>query len=123
MRLAVIGSRSFTNYHILKITLERLVDSFEVTTIVSGGATGADSLAEKFAEEYGLKMDVYPADWNKHGKAAGYIRNVDIWNNSDLGVAFWDGSSKGTAHSFQISKKQNKQLFVFDYSKMDFYLI
>jgi hypothetical protein len=123
MKLAVIGSRSFDDYRILKTTLEPLIEQFKVTTIVSGGAKGADSLAEKFAKEHGLELNIFPADWDKHGKAAGYIRNVDIWNNSDLGVAFWDGESKGTAHSFQISKKQNKQLFVFDYSKMDFYLI
>jgi len=123
MNLAVVGSRTFNDYHILKSTLDPLVESFGITTIVSGGAKGADTLAEKYAKEYVLHLIVFPADWDTHGKRAGYIRNVDIWNNADLGVAFWDGQSKGTAHSFEISKKQKKKLYVLDYSKNDFYLI
>jgi len=122
MRLAVVGSRGFEIYDILEATIDELRTIYDITTIVSGGAKGADHLAEIYAEENGLELDVYPADWDNYGKGAGYIRNTDIWNNSDLGVAFWDGESKGTAHSFKLSEKQKKKLYVFNYSKMDFYL-
>jgi hypothetical protein len=121
MRLAIVGSRGFQSYEILKATVDTLREIYPITTIVSGGAKGADHLAEIYAEEHNLEMDIYPADWSK-GKGAGYIRNVDIWNNSDLGVAFWDGESKGTAHSFKLSEKQKKKLYVFNYTNMDFYL-
>ena len=121
MRLAVIGSRKFNDYRTLCVIIEEMMKYFDIDTIVSGGAKGADSLAEKFANENGITMDVYPADWDKHPRAAGFIRNKEIWDNSDLGVAFWDGKSRGTSHSFDISKKQNKQLFIFDYNINDFY--
>lgn len=121
MRLAVVGSRGFEFYDILKVVIDELRTIYPITTIVSGGAKGADYLAEIYAAEHDLKLDVYPADWSK-GRGAGYIRNVDIWNNSDLGVAFWDGKSKGTAHSFKISEKQKKKLYIFDYTKKKFYL-
>jgi len=43
--------------------------------LVSGGAKGADTLAERFAKELGIDCEVFLADWNKHGKAAGFIHN------------------------------------------------
>ena len=122
MKLAVVGSRGFDNYDILSTVIDHLRNIYVIDTIVSGGAKGADLLSEVYAADNNIKMTVYLADWNKHGKGAGYIRNFTIWDNSDFGVAFWDGFSKGTAHSFKISEKQNKELFVFDYNKMDFYL-
>ena len=123
MKLAVVGSRGFTDYEILSRVIDELRKVYEITTIVSGGAKGADTLAEKYASDHGLELDIFPAKWKELGKKAGYARNHDIWNNSDFGVAFWDGQSKGTAHSFAIAKNQNKKLFVFNYSDMDFYLV
>ena len=122
MKLAVIGSRGFDDYNILESVLDELLTSFNITTIVSGGAKGADSLAEKYAKLHNLDIEIYKPDWDKLGKAAGFIRNNTIWDNSDLGVAFWDGKSKGTAHSFGIAKKQKKELYVFNYSCNEFYL-
>lgn len=121
MKIAVVGSRTFNNYNVLKIVLDQLRTQYNITTIVSGGANGADNLAERYADEKGIQKDIYPAEWSKYGKRAGFMRNQTIWDNSDMGVAFWDGQSKGTAHSFEISKRQNKILFIFDYSKNDFY--
>lgn len=122
MKLAVVGSTGFDNYDLLKIVIDELREIYDIHTIVSGGAKGADSLAEVYAHDHNLKMIVFPAEWDKYGRGAGFIRNNTIWDNSDLGVAFWDGQSKGTAHSFKISEKQNKSLYVFDYIKMNFYL-
>ena len=123
MRLAIVGSRGFDNYETLCAVVDELRKVHDISTIVSGGAKGADSLAEQYAKDHNLEMIVYPADWNTHGRKAGYIRNVEIWDGSDMGVAFWDGQSKGTAHSFEISKKQNKLLYVFNYTSTDFYLL
>lgn len=122
MKLAVIGSTGFDNYDIMTVVIDELRNLYKINTIVSGGAKGADSLAEIYAKDHKLKLIVFPAQWDKYEKSAGFIRNNTIWDNSDLGVAFWDGSSKGTAHSFKISKKQQKKLYVFDYNKMTFYL-
>lgn len=115
VKIAVIGSREFNEYSTLREILINLSSHYEKVTIISGGAKGADYLAEKYAKEFNLETKILPADWEKHGKAAGFIRNKEIWDNSDIGVAFWDGKSKGTSHSFDIAKKQNKDLFVFNY--------
>ena len=117
MRLAVVGSRSFLDWELFTKILDILVQDHGVTEIVSGGAVGADAFARKYAKLNNLKLTEHLPDWDLHGKKAGYIRNVDIWNSSDMGVAFWDGSSKGTAHSFKISEKQKKPLLVFNYNE------
>ena len=121
MKIAVIGSRNFTDYKIAKTVLDKLQSYFGFDVIVSGGAKGADSLAEIYAWQNEIPLEVYEADWDKHGKGAGFIRNVEIWDNSDYGVAFWDGVSPGTKHSFKLAKKQKKRLFVFNQQLNDFY--
>ena len=94
--------------------LHVLMSTGDYDELVSGGAKGPDTIAREFAEEYGYKiLEIFP-DWDKHGRAAGFIRNKDIWDEAVAGVAFWDGVSKGTAHSFELAKKQNKPIFVFN---------
>lgn len=122
MNLAVVGSSGFKDYNILSTVVCELRKIYKISTIVSGGSKGADTLAEIYAKENKLNMLIFPAEWDKYGKSAGFIRNSTIWDNSDLGVAFWDGKSKGTAHSFKISEKQNKLLYVFNFTDMTFYL-
>lgn len=104
----IIGSRGFDNYPLLSKVLYQLRNRHVITSIITGGAKGADTLAEKYALDNSLPITIFPADWNTYGKKAGYNRNVTIWNNSDIGIAFWDGSSKGTEHSFKIAESQNK---------------
>lgn len=116
LRIAIVGTRTFIDYELFKITINNIVKDFEAFSFVSGGAQGADSLAQRYADEYKIPITVYKPDWSI-GKQAGYIRNVKIWDNSDIGIAFWDGKSKGTAHSFEIAKKQNKQIYIINYEK------
>ena len=107
MKIGIVGSRNFKDYNILT---EKLKDiETDIKVVISGGAPGADRLAEKWAKEHGKLLTVYPADWVTHGKSAGYIRNADIVKNSDKIVAFWDGVSKGTKHTINLCKKNNKE--------------
>jgi hypothetical protein len=106
VKLAVIGSRDFTNYVLLKAELLPFKDKIQV--IISGGAIGADTLAEKFADEFGIPKIIHLAEWDKYGKRAGFIRNELIINDCDAVVAFWDGESKGTKNSIDIANKQGK---------------
>ena len=129
-RIAVVGSRTFTNYAQLKTVLDEIVlPMLEIgieVVIVSGGANGADNLAEKYAYENKLEVLLFIPDWDTHGKAAGMIRNSDIVNASDLGVAFWDGKSTGTANTLQrlirkclpIILLRNTDKFIFDNVKL-----
>ena len=114
MNLAIIGSRGFHDYEFLKKEVNQFLEenNFVLDNIVSGGAKGADRMAEIYALEYDINMIVYIADWDLHGKSAGYKRNVQIIDNSDAVIAFWDGSSKGTLHSINLAKEKNKQLKV-----------
>jgi hypothetical protein len=85
-----------------------------IDTIISGGADGVDSFAKEFAKTGGLSYIEFPADWETHGKSAGFIRNVDIVKNADVVLAIWDGYSAGTKHSFQLAKDHNKLLIVYN---------
>jgi hypothetical protein len=116
MKIAVVGSRSFNDYGYMQARLDALYitvkDSLNIE-LVSGGARGADELAERYAEERKVMMLVYPADWDKYGKSAGYRRNQQIVDYAEMVVAFWDGESKGTKHSIDLAVKQNKQVLIY----------
>ena len=115
MKLAVVGSRDFNNYGLLKHYLDKIHSVEPITHIVSGGARGADKLSEKWADENNVEKLIFIPDWNKHGKSAGYKRNVDIITNANKIIAFWDGVSKGTQHSINLSKKQGKKIKVVNF--------
>lgn len=81
--------------------------------IVSGGCVNSpDQWAAWEARRKGIPVLEFLPDWNKHGKSAGFIRNVDIVSSSDLVVAFWDELSYGTRHSMAITRKQGKPLLI-----------
>ncbi len=122
MKLAIIGSRNFNDYKSFENYINQIRQTYTIECIVSGGAKGADALAERYAKENNIPIEIYYPDWDKFGKSAGYIRNNDIWQNADMGIAFWDGISTGTSHSFKIAKKQNKKLFIFNSKTNEFYL-
>ena len=106
MRLAVIGSRDFKDFDLLVKSIEEFCAEDPPTLIVSGGAKGADSLAERYAGERGIETQIFLPDWQKFGRSAGFRRNQDIVDSSDVCIAFWDGSSKGTLSSIEMAKKR-----------------
>ena len=106
MRLAIIGSRDFSDNKLLRETLDPY--KHRIIKIISGGARGADKLGEYWAIENEIERQIFYPDWAKYGKLAGVIRNEDIINNCDGALCFWDGISKGTAHSISLCKKLNK---------------
>lgn len=108
MKLAVVGSRTFSDYDLLKSKLNEIqTASGKITQINSGGAFGADRLAERYAVEYSIPTRIFLPDWNKYGKRAGPLRNEEIIKCSDKVVAFWDGKSPGTLSSINLAKKYN----------------
>jgi len=104
IKLAVVGSRSFNNYSIMKQALTQRLPF----VLVSGGAKGADSLAERFARENDLETIIHFPEWKKYGRKAGYLRNSFIVRDCDKLVAFWDGKSKGTKMTIDLAEKNGK---------------
>lgn len=119
MRLAVIGSRDFNDYILLSMELDIIVQQNNINTIISGGARGADYLAKEYAINNNLMYKEFPADWNKFGSSAGFIRNKDIVDDCNYLVAFWDNKSKGTKHSIELAYHQNKLLKIIKYNGVE----
>ena len=109
MILAIIGSREFDDYDLLKQSVEELIrNGHEIEEIVSGGAMGADSLGARYANENNIPLTVFRAEWNKYGKSAGPKRNKLIVDHCDMVLAFWDGESRGTKHSLDLAESLDK---------------
>ena len=81
----VVGSRSFNDYSLLKIVL----DNNRPDIIVSGGASGTDSMARRYAQENSIKLVEHLPDYDKFGKGAPLLRNKSIVKDSDHVIAFW----------------------------------
>lgn len=105
MNLLICGGRDFNDYATMKSVVMFRYDLTDLT-IVSGGARGADRLAEELARQLGVPNIVVNADWDKWGKSAGYKRNIEMLYISDAVLAFWDGESKGTKHTIDNADKR-----------------
>lgn len=116
VRVAIIGSRGFNDPRLVASTMNSVLEKYEVTEVVSGGAHGADTLGEQWAKAHGIPTRVFLADWNRFGKSAGIRRNHDIIAGCDLCVAFWDGASRGTAHSLGLARDAGKRILVVRYN-------
>ena len=117
MKIGIVGTRSFDDYNLLKTTLYQNINIPDIEYIISGGAKGADSLAEQFALENNIKTIIFKPDWDKYGKSAGFKRNIDIINESDIVFVFWNGISKGSKHDINIAKEMNKKLIIIYYEE------
>lgn len=118
-RIIIAGSRCFSDYEYLKEKMKSIINPDDCITIISGGAVGADMNGEKFAMEFGYRLEVFNAQWDLYGKSAGYIRNesMAIFASKENGVlcAFWNGKSRGTKSMIQLAKKYNLEIHIFIY--------
>lgn len=121
MRLLISGSRHFNDYDFFsKKILEHYHDtsrrsgSHRISCIISGGARGVDKMAERFAREQGIPIEVYPADWEQHGRAAGPIRNAQMLREGRVGevVGFLASNSRGTKNMIEQAIKAGKPVKV-----------
>lgn len=83
--------------------------------VVSGCALGVDTYGIRWAEERGLPVMRYPADWDRHGKSAGILRNIQMAAVADALVALWDGESPGTRHMVQEADKRGLRVYIHRY--------
>lgn len=95
MRVAVIGSRGLSVPDLGSYLPE------DTDEIVSGGAKGVDTSAREYAQANGIRLTEYLPDYQSYGRSAPLKRNLTIIEHADLVLAFWDGSSRGTAYVIQ----------------------
>src|SRR6266702_2128043 len=107
MRILVCGGRDFgesdSEVNLLVDTLGEYYGIIDL--LISGGARGADRLAERWANAYNIPIERYEADWGAYGKAAGFIRNKRMIDEGkpELVIAFRGG--KGTANMIEQARK------------------
>ena len=104
MRVIVCGGRHYKDAMALNAALDRFHAQHAISCVIQGGASGADRLAYMWAAMRGIIVHNVPADWKKHGKAAGPIRNqqmIDLFWPAAL-IAFPGG--RGTADMIQRAK-------------------
>lgn len=116
MNIAIVGSRDFTDEHVIRSAIRRwMVLAPEGVTIVSGGARGADSIGEQIAKDLSLPTIIHLPDWQGGGRSAGFDRNKLIVRDADVVLAFFAPGprSNGTAHTVAQAKIAGKKVFVY----------
>ena len=111
IKVAIIGSRSIHNVDESAI-LRHLPKSTD--TIVSGGACGVDSFAQRFAKKHKLNFIKFEPDYAAFGRKAPILRNVQIVEAADLVLAVWDFKSRGTAHTIVQCIKTGVSVIIVD---------
>ena len=99
MRTIIAGGRNIDVYQLVIDAVEE--SQFQITTVISGGA-----------RERNIPLEIFNADWNTHGRAAGHIRNRQMADNADALIAVWDGKSKGTRNMIETAKKLGLKVHV-----------
>lgn len=112
MKVLVCGSRHFQDYERLK----KKLDGYNIDAIVHGEARGADTLAGRYGKERGIAVSSYPAEWDKHGKRAGTIRNTQMLRQEtpELVIAFMAKDSRGTRNMCDQSIKAGVPVEIVD---------
>ena len=110
MRVIIAGSRVIEDYELVK---KAIVDSkLDITEVVCGMASGVDSLGERYAKEHDIPVAYYPAEWDVHGRRAGYIRNIEMAKNADALIAIIRNNSPGTMHMIKEAMRRGIKTFI-----------
>ena len=102
MKLAIVGSRKCPEIDIASHL------PFMPDVIISGGAIGIDTLARQFAEQNKIPIIEFLPEYSNYGRKAPLMRNIQIVENCDSVLAFWDGKSPGTKFTIEYAKKLGK---------------
>lgn len=125
MKTIIAGSRHINNPKILKRAISEANWRCDIvpTSVVSGKASGVDTLGENWAKNNKLPVHEYPADWDKYGKKAGYIRNALMAKNAEALIALWDGKSAGTKNMIDEASKLGLKTHVYLTGRPILYII
>lgn len=116
MKCVIAGSRTIKDYGIVLDAIEK--SGFNITEVVSGTAEGVDKLGERFAMDEAIPITRFPANWKKHGKKAGILRNEEmityVQQHFGGAIVVWDGSSVGSKHTISLanSRLQPEKVYI-----------
>lgn len=113
MKVIVAGSRGLWPFHTRAACNS---SPFDITEVVCGGANGPDTDGRVWAQQKNIPVKMFPAEWDKYGKWAGFKRNKEMANYADALIAVWDGSSLGTKHMIDVMKQLRKPVYVYQAS-------
>lgn len=106
MKLMIAGSRSIKDFDLAPYVPN------DVEIIITGGATGIDTLAERYADERRIPKLILRPDYARYGKGAPLKRNRQMVDVADHVLVIWDGVSRGTAYTVSYAKQQQKPVTV-----------
>lgn len=111
MIVLISGSREYPKLELVK----KIVDDLPCDTILlNGRAMGVDNVARNQALFNDIIVQDFPADWNRYGRRAGFLRNHIMVDLAEYVICFWDGKSHGTKDVIDYSLQQNKTLTVYN---------
>lgn len=119
LQVIIASSRSFDDYGLLQSKCDEILSTLEqekTITIVSGTASGADRLGERYAEQHNYQIKRYPADWKRFSLSAGPIRNKLMADHADMLIAFWDGKIRGTFNMIKTARKAGISVHVIPFT-------
>lgn len=117
-RIIIAGSRSFSDYDLLKKKCDELFEWIKDPVIISGHARGADTLGERYAKEKNIELKCFPAKWKEYGFKAGFIRNTEMAQYAAKAkravlIAFWDGKSTGTRDMIEKAVEYKMEIHIY----------
>lgn len=114
--VCICGSRSIQD-----LNLDFYLDSNYFGEIVTGGAAGIDTIAEKWAKKHGIEWVCYLPQYEIYGgKYAPLVRNKQMIEYADECVAFWDGKSKGTLMTIEYALSLERKVVVHIIEDLDY---
>ena len=104
MNLLIVGSRSIKNFDLTPHI------PCQTALIISGGASGIDTLAEEYADKHSIPKKIIKPQYNIYGRGAPIKRNEEMIDMADEILVIWDGVSKGSDYTIKYAKKKNKNI-------------
>lgn len=110
MKLIIAGSRHIQpSFEFIRDSLE-MMSILDITELVCGMATGVDSAGHHWARQEEIQIKKFYADWEKYGKPAGPMRNIQMAKYADELLLIWDGKSPGSKNMKSEMERLNKPI-------------
>ena len=114
-RVFIGGSRTVSDRRTIADRVGQLPRN---TVVLTSRTSGASAAVRDAVLDRGLQMEVWTARLDRHPtrEAAYFARDEEMIRSAQRVIAFWDGSSSGTAHELDYARQIGKpvELIVLD---------